>query len=141
MSVPNAKALIQSIRQPGKDEQGLLFQWEKIEDALAMETIKEWLEQMKPWIEAVEDPTLQQWVHLAFVGTCVGFFERKLHPLIPSHHYIYPKIIKDLTEMYECLKKENIEYDPKYLKFQVYDFGVQSVYYLDWKLYMSKECY
>ena len=66
---------------------------------------------------------------------------------------VSPVTGKYLNE-YECVKDNNhfkkshimlhqdhINYDPDYIKYQVCDFGIQWVYYMDWDVYMSQELY
>ncbi len=92
-------------------------------------------------IDQDADPLLIEWLSLAILGACVGFSERNLNPELPEHQRIIPRIISDVSGVYSKMLRQGGEEDLSKLKFEVYDFGIQWVYYLDWDLYMSRELY
>ncbi len=113
----------------------------QFQSSARMKAVQEWWEKLQSQWAETEGELLREWIGFAFLGACVGYVERNLHPLHPEHQYIYKQIIRDVTDVFQTLHDQKIEYDPNYIKYQVYDYGVQCIYYLDWDLYMSKECY
>lgn len=103
--------------------------------------IQGWWKTRIALIEPETDSLLKEWLNLAILGACVGFSERNLNPDLPEHHRILPHIIRDVSGVYRKMKPHSDAKDLRQLKRQVYDFGVQWVYYLDWDLYMSRELY
>ena len=49
--------------------------------------------------------------------------------------------LKDVEGLVRKIPVQSSSKELQSLKKQVFDFGTQWVYYLDWKLYMSKELY
>ncbi len=87
------------------------------------------------------DPLLREWLKLVLLGVCNGFTERGLDPELPEHREVFSRIVKDVSGVYSQLRGMQPEKGLESLKSQVYDYGVQWAYYLDWKLYMSEELY
>ena len=54
---------------------------------------------------------------------------------------MFSRVVKDVSGAYSQLCGMQLEKSIESLKSQIYDYGVQWAYYLDWKLYMSKELY
>ena len=98
-----------------------------------------WEQRKKLIPEDIVDATLKEWLKILLLGACVGFAERGLRSDDPGHQYIYPRMMEDVTQMYLKLQRQEVACHELALLWEVYDFGVQWVYYLDWKLYMSHE--
>lgn len=141
MQEPSINALLDSANIPGPEKKDREQKLELIKKNREIEKVKRWWTELLPMVANVKDKTLCEWLKLALLGTCVGFAERNLLPQNPLHQYIFPRIIKDVTDMYNKLRQSNISFDSDYIKYQVYDFGIQWVYYMDWDVYMSQELY
>jgi hypothetical protein len=87
------------------------------------------------------DQPLQEFLNLAILGVCQGFEERNLDPGLPEHREVFSHVIKDVKGLIQKIPVPSNGKELQSLKKQVFDFGTQWVYYLDWKLYMSKELY
>ncbi|MFL2748690.1 MAG: hypothetical protein ACJ0DI_04240 [bacterium] len=87
------------------------------------------------------DQPLQEFLTLAILGVCQGFEERNLDPGLPEHREVFSHVIKDVKGLIQKITVPSNGKELQSLKKQVFDFGTQWVYYLDWKLYMSKELY
>jgi len=75
------------------------------------------------------------------LGVCQGFSERNLDPELPEHQEVFFLVIEDIKGVFHKISPKAPEDEISSLNGQVFDFGTQWVYYLDWKLYMSKELY
>ena len=73
--------------------------------------------------------------------TDIFFEERNLDPGLPENHEMFSHVIKDVKGLIQKIPVPSNGKELQSLKKQVFDFGTQWVYYLDWKLYMSKELY
>ena len=87
------------------------------------------------------DPLLRELLKLVLLGVCTGFAERGLDSEVTEHREVFSGIVKDVSEVYSQLRGVQLKKGLESLKSQVYHYGVQWAYYLDWKLYMSKELY
>ena len=87
------------------------------------------------------DQPLQDFLTLAILRVCQGFEERNLDPGLPEHREVFSHVIKDVKGLIQKIPVSSNGKELQSLKKQVFDFGTQWVYYLDWKLYMSKELY
>ena len=87
------------------------------------------------------DQPLQEFLTLAILGVCQGFEERNLDPGLPEHREVFSHVIKDVKGLIQKIPVPSNGEELQSLKKQVFDYGTQWVYYLDWKLYMSKELY
>ena len=105
-----------------------------------MKGVEAQLNELLPLIKEV-NPILREWLKLAFIGTLMGFMERGLLSQDPNHQYIYSSIIEDVRKMFDHLQEAGGDLESDFLKYQIYDYGVQWVYYLDWSLYLSQELY
>ena len=54
---------------------------------------------------------------------------------------IIPPLLDDIQGVFDRLRKLNADYDPDEFRFRAYDYGIHKAYYLDWCLYLSKDCY
>ena len=84
---------------------------------------------------------ISPFLNLAILRVCQGFEERNLDPGLPEHREVFSHVIKDVKGLIQKIPVPSNGKELQSLKKQVFDFGTQWVYYLDWKLYMSKELY
>ena len=87
------------------------------------------------------DQPLQEFLNLSILGVCQGFKERNLDPGLPEHSEVFSHVIKYVKGLNQKIPDRSNGEELQSLKKQVFDFGTQWVYYLDWKLYMSKELF
>ena len=87
------------------------------------------------------DQPLQEFLTLAILGVCQGFEERNLDPGLSENREVFSHVIKDVKGLIQKIPVPSNGKELLSLKKQVFDFGSQWVYYLDWKLYMSKKLY
>ncbi len=139
---PSITALVSAVQQAHTIDE---VQQEKnlalVKSSSEIKAVQEWWQWLLPRLDSIEDPQLREWISLAFLGVCVGFVERNLLPDHPAHQYLYQQMIHEITEVFHQLQEGQYVYDLDSIKYQLYDYGIQGVYYLDWKLYMSKELY
>jgi hypothetical protein len=105
------------------------------------ELLRCWEARRQQWVSAAASPSLQEWQALVLLGTCVGFFERELRPDAAAHQYIFPRLLEDVNRLHEQLSAQATDLHSPALLHQVFDYGVQWVYYMDWDLYISQELY
>ncbi|MBF0276973.1 MAG: hypothetical protein HQM13_04255 [SAR324 cluster bacterium] len=138
---PDTSMLVTSIREVGtKDRHEKRKDIDRVHSAAEIAAVKQWWNELRPFFESVENLELREWISLAFLGACVGFTERNLHPGHPEHQYLYPKFVEEITAVFLQLEGES-GYDLEDIQFELYDYGIKCVYHLDWNLYMSKEFY
>lgn len=138
---PNGSPLMEAIKSRNTvDEPTKKQQLSQIPSAKEMQ-VKDGWKALLPLLQHVEDSELWEWISLAFLGVCVGFAQRNLLPSHPEHQYLYPQIIEEMSKTYEQLRQEGFQYDWDEVRFEIYDYGINCAYHLDWKLYLSKECY
>ena len=114
-----------------------------VKDEFSIETMKcfsAFRETLKLQFQELDLP-LQDFLNLAILGVCQGFEERNLDPGLPEHREVFSHVIKDVKGLIQKIPVPSNGKELQSLKKQVFDFGTQWVYYLDWKLYMSKELY
>lgn len=114
------------------------------EFALQRELVRLWWEKVKAKPEENsedQDDELTEWINWAFLGATACFVDRDLIPIHPDHMYLWSFMKQEVTEIHQKITQEHLLVDPAELKFQLYDYGIQCVYYLEWKLYISQECY
>ena len=122
---------------------GSTFQEESlpiVKDEFSIETRKCFSTFHETWKFQFQEP-LQDFLNLAILGVCQGFEERNLDPGLPEHREVFSHVIKDVKGLIQKIPVPSNGKELQRLKKQVFDFGTQWVYYLDWKLYMSKELY
>ena len=103
-----------------------------------------WLRLAKVWSASlpVPEPTgLAIWQQLALLGVWTGMQERKLDPARPEHQAVLPRVLEDVGGAFQQLCESGGNPGDVTVRRQVYDFGIQWAYYLDWDLYMSQELY
>ena len=127
-------------------DHGSMFPEESLptaKDEFSIETMKcfsTFSKTLKLQFQELEQP-LQEFLALAILGVCQGFEERNLDPGLPKHREVFSHVIKDVKGLVQKISVPSNGKELQRLKKQVFDFGTQWVYYLDWKLYMSKELY
>ena len=85
---PSTAMLVTSIRQVDTlDEQAKQKQIAAVYSSAETTAIKQWWKALLPQLDPVANDELREWISLAFLGACVGFAERNLHPNHPEHHY------------------------------------------------------
>jgi len=77
----------------------------------------------------------------ALMGVSLGFAERNLSPFIEAHLEIIEPLLEDIRTVFEQVTQMEAEVQPEEFHRQAFDFGLHKAYYLDWRLYMSKEMY
>jgi hypothetical protein len=82
---------------------------------------------------------LEKGIRSAWAGALYAFFDRDLDPFHPDHFEIFELIVGDIEKAYLFVSQGNI--DPGLWAYETFDYGIKQVYYLDWKLYLSKICY
>lgn len=87
------------------------------------------------------DEELAEYERLAVLGVCAGFAERQLSPYIAEHIAIVPALLEEIRTVYAQLRKLGTTYDPAEFRIRAFHYGVHKASYLDWRLYLSKECY
>ena len=114
-----------------------------VKDEFSIETMKcfsTFSKTLKLQFQELDQP-LQYFLTQAILGVCQGFEERNLDPGLPEHREVFSHVIKDVKGLIQKIPVPSNGKELQSLKKQVFDFGTQWVYYLDWKLYMSKELY
>ena len=77
----------------------------------------------------------------ALMGVSLGFGERNLSPYLEVHLEIIEPLLEDIRAVYDQVNKTGAEVKKEEFHRQAFDFGLHKAYYLDWRLYMSKEMY
>ncbi|MBF0352252.1 MAG: hypothetical protein HQM11_14560 [SAR324 cluster bacterium] len=141
MTPPDVQALIQRTHVTAGQNLKIREKLESLQNSSLGDSVRQRWEELLPMVTDIGNQMLRQWLELALLGTCTGFAERNLSATHPDHQYIYPRIIEDVTAMFEHFQRNALSLDSAAVEFQVFDYGIQWVYYLDWDLYMSKELY
>ncbi len=84
---------------------------------------------------------LEEYFQFALMGVSQGFVERNLSPFLKEHLEIIPPLLDDIRSVYEQLQIMSPHIDREEFRFRAFDYGIHKAYYLDWRLYMSKEMY
>jgi len=139
---PDRTSLLESLLRPpagpnGRNEQSLAM----IRRVEAIERAKEWLRVFGQFLPPGADAPLRDVLQFTLLGLCLGFVERGLSPFVAEHLAIVPPILEDVTAVYEQFRSQGLEIRTDEFRFRAFDYGVHKAYYLDWTLYMSRECY
>ena len=92
-------------------------------------------------LPAPSDPELAEYEKLALLGVSAGFVERNLSPHLPQHTAIVPPLIEEIRSVYREVKRIGMPYSAEEFRLRAFHYGVHKASYLDWQLYLSKECY
>lgn len=87
----------------------------------------------------IQNPKLRKAILAGYLGALQGFEERSLSPNHPNHKEVFQRIREDIQGLFLQLSTTDFSYST--LLSESYNYGVNTVYHLDWKLYMSKELY
>jgi len=128
VSVPTAQGAIEDTRA-------------LIQRAHSLEKVREWLRVFDPLLPADAEEPLVEYLRFALLGLCLGFVERDLSPYHGEHLAIVPAMLADIRTVFEKLLAMGQPVEADVFRHRCFDYGVHKAYYLDWTLYMSKECY
>ncbi|MEM7181906.1 MAG: hypothetical protein AAF518_13400 [Spirochaetota bacterium] len=101
---------------------------------LAKETYQEHLFLIKS-----SSDTLRQGVLSGIAGALLGFQERGLNPKLSIHYTLFKEIVQEIVSISDEIWDKLVSHEV--WLHDCFEYGVKKVYHLDWKLYMSKECY
>jgi len=102
----------------------------------------DWLDALTPMLPSdVNEDELADFLWFALLGVAVGFDDRELSPFVEAHREIIPPLLADIRSVYEQIKARGLEYDRDLFRLRAFDYGIHKAYYLDWRLYMSKDLY
>lgn len=87
------------------------------------------------------DEELAEYERIAILGVSAGFAERQLSPFIPEHVAIVPPLLAEIRAVLCELRKLGTPYSPGEFRARAFHYGVHKASYLDWRLYLSRECY
>ena len=96
---------------------------------------------LRALVPSEPDEELAGYLSFAVLGVAVGFAERNLSPRDEAHLAIVPPLLEDIRSVYGQLHDLGGDYDGEEFRFRAYDYGIHKAYYLDWRLYLSKELY
>ena len=92
-------------------------------------------------MEQPDDQQLALFESYAILGVSAGFVERHLSPHLMQHQAIIAPMIEEIRSVYAQLIELGSPYDKEEFKLRAFHYGVHKASYLDWQLYLSKECY
>ena len=139
---PDREELLAVLRQAEPlDEAAVTETRALIRRAHTLEQAREWLKVFDQLLPRDTAGELQEYLRYALLGVCLGFVERELTPYHADHLAIVPPLLEDIRGVYDQLEGMGVQPDGEVFRFRAFDYGVHKAYYLDWTLYMSKECY
>ena len=100
-----------------------------------------WLESLMEYLDPEISGELREYHLLALKGTVRAFRDRNLSPFMPQHREIIPDMLRDITQVYTQVRASGADYSREAFGLRAFDYGIHKVYYLDWRLYLSKEMY
>jgi hypothetical protein len=112
-----------------------------IRRAGTLEKARRWLAVFEQFLPPDAEEPLLSYLRYGLLGLCLGFVERELSPYVAEHLAIVPPMLEDIRAVHEKLEELGLRPDPEAFRYRAFDYGVHKAYYLDWTLYMSKECY
>jgi hypothetical protein len=112
-----------------------------IRRAHTLEQAREWLQVFDQLVPRDAKEPLTEYLRYALLGICLGFVERDLSPYYAEHLAIVPPMLEDIRGVYDQLEGMGVRADAENFRYRAFDYGIHKAYYLDWTLYMSKECY
>jgi hypothetical protein len=130
-------ASVQATPAPGALEETRAL----VRRANTLEQAREWLKVFDAFLPADTEEPLLEYLRYALLGLCLGFVERDLSPYHGEHLAIVTPMLDDIRAVYGQLDERQRRADPDAFRYRCFDYGVHKAYYLDWTLYMSKECY
>jgi len=88
-----------------------------------------------------DEPELATFERFALMGVSAGFVERNLSPHLPEHTAIIQPLLEEIRSVYGQLIQQGLTFDPEEFRLRAFHYGLHKASYLDWTLYLSKECY
>lgn len=138
MYQPKLQDLTQGI-QLQKKEDFYIKEQKKFIEKYSSPKLQENLKFVLAHFSESENPALKIGIQSAFLGALYAFADRGLDPLYPSHFELFFTLEKEIREAFQLVSQG--ELDKELWIFETFDYGIKHVYYLDWKLYLSKICY
>jgi hypothetical protein len=139
---PTPDSLLASLTSPGADTRARNEELRAlVRRSSALDRAQEWLRVFEQFLPAGVEPPLRDYLQYALLGVCLGFVERGLSPFVAEHLAIIPPLLGDVEAVFAQATAQGSEVAPKEFRFRALDYGIHKAYYLDWTLYMSKECY
>jgi hypothetical protein len=87
------------------------------------------------------DDELAGYERSAILGVCAEFVERQISPYLAEHLVIVSPLLEEIRGVYRRLRQLGTAYDPSGFRIRAFHYGVHKASYLDWRLYLSKDCY
>lgn len=137
---PDRQSLLATLVSPAQTE-AIEQTRALIRRAGALERAREWLKQFDRFLPPEAGEPLQEYLRYAVLGLCLGFVERDLSPFHEDHLAIVTPMLEDIQAVFGQLAALGQLPEPELFRYRCFDYGVHKAYYLDWTLYMSKECY
>jgi AcrR family transcriptional regulator len=139
---PNRDNLLASLRDQREDTAARNHETRAlIQRAGTLEKAREWLSVFEQFLPPGAEGSLREVLQFALLGLCLGFVERDLSPFMAEHLAIVPPLLDDVRSVFEQASARGFAVEPEEFRFRAFDYGVHKATYLDWTLYMSKECY
>ena len=139
---PNRDTLLASLRERPRDATARDHETRAlVQRAGTLEKAREWLRVFEQFLPPGAEGSLREVLQFALLGLCLGFVERDLSPFVAEHLAIVPPMLEDVQSVYNQADAQGFAVAPEEFRFRAFDYGIHKAYYLDWTLYMSKECY
>ncbi|MGA1599712.1 MAG: hypothetical protein ACO4AU_11725 [bacterium] len=120
---------LQSVSGPTKDLEL------RIREHPRAQEIRSWVEEHLPRGEE----SISRWSRYVLAGYASGLLERRMRLDDARHLEPIERILEDVRGLHAQLSASQLN-EPA-LWAQVFDFGIQWAYYLDWRLYLSQDLY
>jgi hypothetical protein len=114
---------------------------DQIRQASGNDQVREYSVALARFAGRAENDELAEYERTALLGVCAGFVERQLSPYVAEHVAIIPPMLEEIRAVYRQLRTLGTAYDPAEFRIRAFHYGVHKASYLDWRLYLSKECY
>lgn len=114
---------------------------DQITRAAADGKVKEYSIALARFCRTEGDDKLADYERMALLGVCAGFVERQLSPYVAEHVAIISPMLEEIRAVYEQIRTLGTAYDSAEFRIRAFHYGVHKASYLDWRLYLSKECY
>ena len=133
--------LLQSLLNPREDGRGGQDSRELVRRAESQPPVLTAFRELSRAVPTDDPEDLSGFLRYALLGVSVGFIERNLSPYLAEHVEIIPPLLEDIRSVFRRLKKMRATYEEEEFRYRAFDYGLHKAYYLDWRLYMSKELY
>ncbi|MCB1159032.1 MAG: hypothetical protein H7A25_18695 [Leptospiraceae bacterium] len=138
MDSSELEQFLKNLKYSELDTEGFLLQLEK--KIIEHQNILHKLFQMvSKHLPGSKETSFEEGALAALLGCLQGFAERELDPLTKQHISIFREVLGEIHEVYTDIQYK-IPDRETWLQ-ECYDYGIKSVYYLDWKLYLSQILY